>query len=141
MIIGGIFYLLSFLNIETSLLIVNIISIIFGTLFSYFYFNEILSLIPTKIIDLKMKIIPIYKCRYIRISDLISILLGISINFLWYEFDKPYYLNDIISIFHIGTFIKLFKIISFKNCVILFGLLIIFEPGGILYIFLYSMRG
>lgn len=73
-----------------------------------------------------------------RISDIISILYGCGINFLWYIYNRPFYLNNIISIFLIGTVMKLFKITSFKNSVILFVLLLFFESGGALFIYQYN---
>ena len=84
---------------------------------SFFYFNELLSLVPRSLLNLKR-----YQIKeIIRTQDFISTSYAITISFLYFFFDKPWYINDIISLFFIGTILKLFKVTKLKYMVIVFS--------------------
>lgn len=63
----------------------------------------------------------------IRICDIISIILILSVEILYVVYNYPWYLSDVIAFCIGGSIIKLFKFTSLKSATLLLGAAIVFD--------------
>jgi len=74
--------------------------------------------------NLKLKTKVFY---FIRICDIISIILILTVEILYIVYNYPWYLTDVIAFCIGGSIIKLFKFTSLKSASLLLGAAIIFD--------------
>lgn len=87
-----------------------VIVILVGLVCCFLFCNECFTLLPKKWIEYIYKKI-VWK---FRIVDMISFIISATINLLYFIFEKPWFLNDIISICITGIFLKILKFSSMK---------------------------
>lgn len=63
----------------------------------------------------------------IRVCDIISIILILTVEILYVVYNYPWYLTDIIAFCIGGSIIKLFKFTSLKSATLLLSAAIIFD--------------
>lgn len=119
----------------------EIITIIIIGLFSCHFINEVTINTLIKGVQVlclfsKIKIIK-KRIFFLRLCDWISIAITVVVIVLYLYYHKPWYLSDLMSIFLMGSFVKLFKLASMKDTLYFSIPLVFASIGGSVYMSYY----
>lgn len=74
---------------------------------------------------------------FLRICDYISLSCSITIVYLYIHFNKPWFLSDLLSVFIMGSMIKLFKFRSLRDSIMFLTPNIILNICAVIYLSIY----
>ncbi|CAK66095.1 unnamed protein product (macronuclear) [Paramecium tetraurelia] len=101
--------------------VIKILVYLICVLTSFHFFNEIFGKFRNTIPILTQKV------YCLKIRDYISILLSTLLIFFYLYYEQPWFVSNLLSICILGSFIKLFKIISLKDALQFFIPLMIID--------------
>jgi hypothetical protein len=120
-LVASVLLIVGFFSTDAVSWIFEILSYVLGFICCFIFLNEIITRFDKKEY-LRQAII-----WQIRIQDVICCLFASTIVVCWILFQKPWYLNDIMSICIVGVMLKLFKITSLRSALIIFAIIVAFE--------------